>query len=150
VNTSVGKSRLRYLRWLVILLSPLLLIVSVILAMILWHEALLPKATIHYSANGKVELRSIWNVQHRIYKGKFPPGASTSDYGFLFPDEKFFMEFYWWDNKTVTGCVSITPRWSTTHIYLDEDGNVDTREGSGTDIDYIKPCPGKTWMSKTF
>ena len=35
----------------------------------------LPAATVHYSKNGVDELRFIWNVQHRIYKGRMQPGA---------------------------------------------------------------------------
>lgn len=38
-------------------------------------------------------------------------------------------------------CVSITPKWPSTHIYLDENGNVDNRKGSGTDTDRLKRCP---------
>ena len=100
----------------------------------------LPAATVHYSKNGVDELRFIWNVQHRIYKGRLPPGSSTRDYGFLFPDEKFFMEISWWNDKDLRHCVNISPKWSTTHIYLDANGDIDHSEGIGTDSDGLKQC----------
>lgn len=99
-----------------------------------------PTVTVHYSKNGKGEFRYIWNVQHRIYKGGMQPGGGTSDKGFIFPDEKFFMEIYWWRDGVKRRCVNITPKWPNTHIYLDENGNVDSRKGSGTDTNRLKRC----------
>ncbi len=96
---------------------------------------------VHYAKSGKGELKYIWNVQNRIYKGRMKPGGGTSDTGFIFPDDKFFMEIHWWRAGVRMRCVSITPKWRTTHIYLDENGNVDKRKGSGTDTDRLKRCP---------
>ncbi|MNC54356.1 hypothetical protein D3C75_1038350 [compost metagenome] len=138
--TSVNKSRLCYIRWLWILLLPLLIPLLVFLIIVLWRIIVLPASTVHYSKNGVDELRFIWNVQHRIYKGRLPPGSSTRDYGFLFPDEKFFMEISWWNDKDLRHCVNISPKWSTTHIYLDANGDIDHSEGSGTDADRLKQC----------
>jgi hypothetical protein len=58
------------------------------LAISYWDIAL-PTVTIHYSENGREELRYIWNVQDRIYKGGMQPGGGTVDNGFLFPDDNF-------------------------------------------------------------
>lgn len=107
---------------------------------------ILPTATVHYSKDGKEELKYIWNVQHRIYKGDmFRPGSAISDNGFLFPDENFFMEVDWWGKSIRHHCVSITPKWPNTHIYLDANGEIDSSEGSGTNMDRLKPCRGGTF-----
>jgi hypothetical protein len=90
--------------------------------------------------NGASELRIFWNVQHRIYKGDMPPGSITTDHGFLFPDEKFFMEISWWSNDVRAHCINITPKWPNTHIYLDANGDIDLSEGSGTESDRFKQC----------
>lgn len=140
VSTSVNKPRTRYIKWLWIPLLPLLLPLLVLLLIVLWQIIVLPTAIVHYSKNGVDELRFIWNVQHRIYKGGLPPGGSTRDHGFLFPDEKFFMEVSWWNDKDLRHCVNITPTWSNTHIYLDANGDIDRSEGSGTDSHRLKQC----------
>lgn len=140
VSTFANKSRSRYVRWLWIPLLPLLLPLLVILLIVLWRIIVLPTATVHYSKNGVDELRFIWNVQHRIYKGDLPPGSSTRDHGVLFPDEKFFMEISWWTDKDLRHCVNILPKWSNTHVYLDANGDIDRSEGSGTDSDRLKQC----------
>lgn len=107
----------------------------------LWVKIQLePSVTIHYAKTGKGEFKYIWNVQHRIYKGRMKPGGGTTDSGFIFPDDKFFMEIYWWQDGVNRRCVNITPKWKNTRIYLDENGNVDTRKESGTDVDRLKRC----------
>lgn len=140
MSTFANKSRSRYVLWLWIPLLPLLLPLLVVLLIALWRIIVLPAATVHYSKNGVDELRFIWNVQHRIYKGDLPPGSSTRDYGFFFPDEKFFMEISWWNDKGLRHCVNISPKWSNTHIYLDANGDIDQSEGRGTDSDRLKQC----------
>jgi len=50
------------------------------------------------------------------------------------------MEIYWWQDGVNRRCVNITPKWKNTRIYLDENGNVDTRKESGTDVDRLKRC----------
>lgn len=116
-----------------------MLLVLALVLVALWNIIVLPSATVHYSKEGVEELRIIWNVQHRIYKGRMPPGSSTSDHGFLFPDERFFMMFDWWSDKGRHHCVMINPTWSTTHIYLDANGDIDR---SRTHVDQLKACPG--------
>ena len=145
MSTSASKPRTRYTRWLWIPLLPLLLpllvlMLVLVLPILLWNIYVLPTATVHYSKHGVEELRLIWNVQHRIYKGGMPPGSSTRDHGFLFPDEKFFMEISWWSKNIRPHCVNITPKWPNTHIYLDANGDIDHSEGSGTDSDRLKQC----------
>lgn len=140
VSTSANKPGSRNLRWLWIPLLPLLLPLLMFLLIVLWRIIVLPSATVHYSKNGVEELRFIWNVQHRIYKGRLPSGSSTRDHGFLFPDEKFFMEISWWNDNDLRHCVNITPKWPNTHIYLDANGDIDHSERSGTDSDRLKQC----------
>jgi hypothetical protein len=101
-----------------------------------------PTVTVHYAENGKEELKYIWNVQHRIYKGQMRPGGGTSDKGFIFPDEDFFMHFDWWSDKGRRHCVSITPKWPNTNIYLDLNGNIDTVKTFGTDEERLDQCKG--------
>lgn len=132
VSTSASKTRTRYMRWLWIPLLPLL-------AIVFWRTAL-PTATVHYPKEGWEELRYVWNVKDRIYRGRLPPGGAVSDNGFLSPDSEFFMEFSWRSEKGRWHCISITPKWPNTHIYLDTDGNIDTGAGSGTGADHLKKC----------
>lgn len=136
----VNKSRSRYLWKFWIPFLPLLLPLLLLQLIALWNAYVLPSATIHYSKNGASELRIFWNVQHRIYKGGMPPGSSTTDHGFLFPDEKFFMEISWWSNHVRPHCINITPKWPNTHIYLDANGDIYLSEGSGSDSDRFKQC----------
>ena len=131
VFTPVRKTGPRYRRWL--------WIPFVYLAISYWDIAL-PTVTIHYSENGREELRYIWNVQDRIYKGGMQPGGGTVDNGFLFPDDGFFMEISWWSKNVRAHCVNITPKWPNTDIYLDANGDIDRSEGSGTDSDRLKQC----------
>lgn len=141
MSTSAGKARIRFMRrlWLPLLWLSLLLLLPLSL-IVLWNTALLPTAVVHYSKGAERELRYVWNVRDRIYRARLPPGGAASDHGRLFPDKDFFMEFSWAVEKERWHCISITPKWPNTHIYLDADGNVDRREGSGTDIDKLKEC----------
>lgn len=132
VPTPVNKVRKRYLHWLWILFLPLLIF-------IVWRSAL-PTVIAHYPEDGREELRYVWNVQDRIYRGKLSPGSRTGNTGFLSPADEFFMEFSWHSEKSRWHCISVTPKWPTTHIYLDADGNIDMRKDSGTDADRLKPC----------
>lgn len=132
VSTNASKRKSRFRWWLWIPLS--------FVAISKWHIAL-PTVTVHYPAEGWREFRYIWNVQHRIYKGGMLPGDGAIDWGHLFPDDKFFMEFAWWSKMGGRNhCVSITPKWPHTDIYLDVWGNIDTREASGTHTDRLKEC----------
>lgn len=101
-----------------------------------------PTVTVHYAANAREELKYIWNVQHRIYKGQMQPGGGTSDNGFIFPDEEFFMQFNWWSKKMARHCVNIKPKWPSTNIYLDLNGNIDREKGVGRDEDRLDQCEG--------
>lgn len=105
----------------------------------LWYYAP-PRVVIYYSKDGREELSYILNIQHRNDKGTLAPGETTGNTGHIFPDEKFFMEFYWWSDKGRNHCVNITPKWPTTAIHLDLNGNIDSSKGSGTDVDRLKQC----------
>ena len=122
----------RHIIWLWIPLAPML--------WLSWNGLVLPSATLHYPKSAKQELRHIWNVEDRIYKGSLVPGQSSSDNGFLFPNEDFFMQVDWW-GAGVSGCAIITPTWKGTDIYLDENGDFDRSEGNLTDWKYLRPCP---------
>lgn len=107
-----------------------------------WYVAT-PTVKVHYSKEATETLGVVWNTENRIYRsgrGGLYPGESSMDFGHIFPDDAFFMEFYWWGNKTRNHCVNITPKWPTTHIYLDANGDIDKRENSGTDTDRLKQC----------
>jgi hypothetical protein len=126
----------RSMRIFALLLSPVAL----------WY-VLTPTVTVHYSKEASEELRAVWNTQHRIYRsgrGGLYPGEISTDYGHIFPDEDFFMEFYWWGKKTRNHCVNIIPRWPTTHIYLDVNGDIDRSKGHGGDVDRLKQCATDT------
>jgi hypothetical protein len=110
-----------------------------VLAFVLWRIAL-PTATVHYSGEGQKDLRYVWNVQDQTYKGQVSPGGRVSDKGVFSPDDEFFMEFSWQSENSRWHCISITPRWPNTDIFLDADGNIDMRRGSGTDVDRLKIC----------
>lgn len=140
VSTSASKPRTRYMQWLWIPLLPLLLPLLALLPFVLWNIFVLPTATVHYSKDAVQELRYTWNVQDRIYRGRMSPGGVAIDHGFLSPDAEFFMEFSWAAENKRWHCISITPKWPNTHIYLAADGNIDMREGSGTDVDRLKEC----------
>lgn len=122
----------RHLWWVWIPLAPLL--------WLSWTSLVLPTATLHYPASADHDLRYIWNVQHRIYKGELPPGASTSDRGVLFTRDDFFMRVDW-AGGGIRGCAIITPTWKGTNIYLDENGDFDRSEGNQTDWEYLSACP---------
>ncbi len=108
------------MRWLWIPLLPLLLPLLALQLIVFWQIIVLPTATVHYSKDAVQELRYTWNVQDRLYRGRMSPGGAVSDDGFLSPDAKFFMEFSW-------------------------AANIDSSEGSGTDMDRLKPCPGESF-----
>ncbi|VVN42132.1 hypothetical protein PS662_05538 [Pseudomonas fluorescens] len=130
MSTSAIKGKKRYGWWLSIPLLPLL-------GIAIWHSAL-PTVTVHYPKEGREELRYVWNVKDRIYRGRMPPGSSVSDNGFIFPNSQFFMEFSWQSQRGRWHCISVTPKWPETHIYLDENGDIETQDES--DNDRLKQC----------
>jgi hypothetical protein len=92
-----------------------------------------------FSADGREELSYILNTQHKIDKDEIQPGKGTSGFGHIFPDEDFFMEFYW----EISGhqhCVRINPQWPMTNIYIGPDGNIDKSPEGGTDIERLEYC----------
>lgn len=134
MSTSANKKKTGCAWLLMFFLSPLLLFLG--------KSILEPTVSVRYSDTGKEELKYVWNVQHRIYRGRMQPGGGTWDNGFIFPGEKFFMQFDWWSENGRPHCVSITPRWPRTYIYLDENGNIDTKKAFGTTVDHLDRCRG--------
>jgi hypothetical protein len=110
-----------------------------VMAITIWYCAP-PKAYIIYSKNGTKNISYVLNTQHTIVRGDLLPGGTTGDVGHIFPDDKFFMEFHWWREGERRHCVNITPRWPTTEIHLDRNGNIDISKDSGTDADRLKQC----------
>lgn len=121
-------------RWITLLL---------VATIAIWHYAP-PKAYIFYSKNGTKDISYVLNTQHTITRGGLRPGETTGDVGHIFPDDKFFMELYWWREGEHRHCINITPKWPTTEIHLDLNGNIDTNKESGTDTDRLKQCTTDT------
>lgn len=117
-------------RWIALLLIALIAF---------WYYAP-PRVYIFYSVDGTKGISYILNTQHQSVKGDLLPGMTTGDVGHIFPDDKFFMEFYWWRDGERRHCINITPKWPNTHIYLDANGDIDTNDGSRTDSDRLKQC----------
>lgn len=121
------------------------LIALLLLALLVFWYVTLPRVAVNYPKDGKDELRYIWNTQHRIDKGRILPGQGTADIGHIFPDDDFFMRFDWWTNKGFQRCVDITPKWgSTTDIFLDDTGRIDTTKTSSDVIARLKQCEGES------
>ena len=137
---TADRPRSRWHKWRWALYLPLLVIIVPIALIIVWGRVL-PSATVYYAKEGKGDIHYVWNVQHRIFRGDLQPGHATSDDGFLFPDSDFFMVLDWSKDGGRNHCVAFTPTWPSTDLYLDADGNIDTREGSGTHKDGWKRCP---------
>nr|WP_124323050.1 hypothetical protein [Pseudomonas chlororaphis] len=104
-----------------------------------WYVAT-PRVAVYFPKDGYGELTYIWNTKDRIDKGKLKPGDATADTGFIFPDDEFFMEFYWHPHAGRRHCISITPKWPRTSIYLDASGSIDMSDRGGTDVDRLKEC----------
>ncbi|UVE46411.1 hypothetical protein KS461_03760 [Pseudomonas chlororaphis] len=114
----------------------------VVFPLLFWYVAT-PVVRVHYSKEGTDELRLIWNTQHSIHKEGMLPGQATYDTGHIFPNEKFFMNFDWWNKKILRRCINITPKWgSTIDIYLDGAGRIDTVKTAPDVIARLKPCEG--------
>lgn len=118
---------------------PRLLLLMLVTPFILWR-VLLPTATVHLSEDAQEPLRFFWNVSDRIYRGSIAPGDLISDTGFIFPDSEFFMEFSWQVGGGRRHCISITPTRSTTHVYLDLNGDIDMSTKKASDASLLKVC----------
>lgn len=110
--------------------------------LLFWYVAT-PVVRVHYSKEGTDELRLIWNTQHNIHKEGMLPGQATYDTGHMFPNEKFFMNFDWWNENSLRRCINITPKWgSAIDIYLDGKGRIDTAKTGPDVIARLKRCEG--------
>jgi len=108
-----------------------------------WYAAT-PGVIIHYSKDGKDELRLVWDTQHDIHRERMLPGEATSDVGHIFTDEDFFMVLFWGPTKGSMRCIDITPkRWATIDVYLDKTGRVDIGRTTPDVIDRLKKCTGE-------
>lgn len=102
---------------------------------------LTPWVVIHYDAEEQGSLKTLWNVNHHIYRGDLTSGKATSEKGNIFADSDFFMVFFWWDNKNLDRCIDITPRLGRTiNIYLNASAKIDTTKTSQDVIARLKAC----------
>jgi hypothetical protein len=107
---------------------------------VLWR-LLTPWVIVNYSSGGRDVLNILWDVNHRIYRGDLAPGRATSDKGDIFVGGNFFMVFFWWDNKGLDRCMSITPKiGGTINIYLDASAEIDTSKTSPEVVGRMKAC----------
>ena len=118
-------------------------LLALIALLMAWYAAI-PAVVIHYSKEGKDELRLVWNTQHEIHRERMLPGKATFDTGHLFPDEDFFMVFFWGPIQGSMRCIDITPkRWATIDIYLKESGRVDINKTLPEVIERLNKCEGE-------
>lgn len=116
---------------------------ALIVLLTAWYAAT-PSVVIHYPKEATDELRLVWDTQHQIHRERMLPGEASSDVGHLFPDEDFFMVFFWGPIKGHMRCIDITPkRWATLDIYLTESGRVDINKTSPAIIERLKKCEGE-------
>ncbi|MGE1152307.1 hypothetical protein [Pseudomonas kitaguniensis] len=120
-----------------------LCLLFLVVLLLVWNFAT-PGVIIHYSKDAKDELRLIWDTHDQVTRQRMLPGEATSERGHIFPDENFFMVFFWWTDKGLRNCIDITPkRWTTIDIYLDEAGQISTTNTSPDVISRIKRCEGE-------
>ena len=129
---SANKPKIRYGRWILILL--------VVLPLAFWYFAS-PVVAVNFSPNNKEEFRYVWNTQDRIHRGDIRHGGSAVEFSYIFPDEDFFMMFAWWTDKGFQRCIDIKPKWGRTiDIYLDDIGRIDTAKTAADVIARLKAC----------
>lgn len=105
---------------------------------VFWYVAT-PQVSFHFSEKGQGRLGYFLNVQHDISKGEIYPGEATGGAGHIFPNSQFFMEFDW-KNGGKSHCIRVKPKWPNTHVYIGEDGAVDSRT-DGKAIEACGPFP---------
>lgn len=109
-----------------------------------WYLAT-PGVIVHYSREATDELRLIWDTDDRISRERMLPGEATSELSPIFPDENFFMVFFWWTDKGFRQCIDITPkRWATIDIYLERTGKIDTEKTAPEVMARLKKCEGES------
>ncbi|WDH45146.1 hypothetical protein PUP66_18745 [Pseudomonas chlororaphis] len=132
LSTNARKFKVRYL-FLFLLIASL----------VAWYCAT-PGVIVHYPKEATDELRLIWDTHDQITRQRMLPGEATSELGHIFPDENFFMVFFWWTDRGFRKCIDITPkRWATIDIYLDRTGRVDIERTTPDVIARLKKCDGE-------
>jgi hypothetical protein len=126
-----GEKRSRYIRrWIGLVLFGLV---------VFWYVAL-PRVVVYYAKDGTSNINYVLNTKHTIVRGELLPGETTGDVGHIFPDDEFFMMLDWWNDMGLKHCIYIAPKWLTTEIHLDRNGDIDQSKASGTDADRLTPC----------
>jgi len=105
----------RYVRWI---LLPLIVL-------FFWYFCS-PVVAVNFSLNSEEEFHYVWNTQDRIHRGDIKHGGSAVEFGYLFPDDDFFMMFDWWTDKGFQRCVDISPKWgrTLTSIWMQQAGSI--------------------------
>ncbi|ROO13638.1 hypothetical protein BK673_00730 [Pseudomonas fluorescens] len=132
---NANKTGRRYGRWILLIL--------VALPIAFWYFGS-PVVAVNFSPNSEGEFHYAWNTQDRIHRGDIKHGGSAVEFGYLFPDDDFFMMFDWWTDKGFQRCIDITPKWGRTiDIYLDETGRIDIAKTGPDVISRLKQCTGE-------
>lgn len=102
-----------------------------------WY--LLPHASVYYPDSAVGEIEIIWDTNGRLSENGIYPGGSTTEFFGVGRDEGYYVEFYWKPKGGRYHCISITPNWPRTVIYLDQNADIDYSKG--TDAELISKCP---------
>ncbi|WP_447651810.1 hypothetical protein [Pseudomonas abietaniphila] len=133
LSTNVRKIKVGYFL-LLLLIAPL----------VAWYSAT-PGVIVHYPEEATDELGLIWDTNDQISRQRMLPGEATSELGHVFPDENFFMLFFWWTDRGLRKCIDITPkRWATIDIYLDKAGRIDIERTTPDVNERLKKCDGES------
>ena len=131
---SVGKRKWRMRWWMWLVLAFLVMRYSTLL---------LPGVSIYYSDDGPTPIDYLRGENQHMKEGTISPGGYTIETARIVRDAGYRIEFYWWRRgRGPTYCVSVTPKWPRTVIYLDANADIDYSKG--TDADRLERCPNMT------
>ncbi|WP_239655556.1 hypothetical protein [Pseudomonas marincola] len=128
MSASKRKWRIRWWMWLV-----------VAFVCMRYGSLVMPRVSVHYAEDAPKELRFVWEDNRRTYDSAIYPGGYTIELLDIVRDEDYYVEFIWWQpNGGRTHCVSVTPKWPNTVIYLDKNADIDYSKD--TDADRLHRC----------
>ncbi|OEO25656.1 hypothetical protein AX279_12310 [Pseudomonas sp. J237] len=99
----------------------------------------MPRVSVFYSDEATVMIDYHWADNQSTYDGILPPGSYAIEAVDLVREAGYRVEFYWKPKGGRYHCISITPNWPRTVIYLDENADIDYSKG--TDGELISKCP---------
>ena len=104
---------------------------------------LLPGVRVYYSEDATAAIGYLWVDGGSSYDSSIGPGGYTTETVDIVRDADHRVEFFWWRlGKGREHCVSVTPKWPHTTIYLDANADIDYSKG--TDADRLQRCPNMT------